>query len=464
MTKKKSNLLKEDLKSSSDYLKNLTNKSSISSKGENLWNVKDVVSFAESKLDIKLDQWQKEYINTEGNVCVRAGRQSGKSFAQSLRIALFALLNPNTQTLIIGAVDRQSVELFEKVKAHIQILGRHTIRGRPTLHKIELSNKSKIIALPAGRTGYGLRNYTIHKLVVDEAHYVPEEVYTAVRPMLATTGGSMDLLSTPRGSSGFFYECFKDKDFTKFHTTSEECERIDKDFLKGEKRRMTKLQYAQEYLAVFLDNLQTFFPEKLITSCTRSGSHTLFSFSPEREYYLGIDIARYGGDENSFVIVELIEDKVHCLSVETTERVSIAETIRKIKALNQQWRFNKIYIDDGGMGGAVFDVMIEEGEMRRKLIGINNASRSINADKSKGKKLLKEDLYGNLKRLMEQKLITLPKDMNLKRSLMSIQFEYPEEENARQNVRIYGKYSHITEGLIRACWSVKTKGLKLYVY
>ena len=463
MTKKKSNSLKKDLDISSDYLGSLTKKSSTLSKEENLWNAKDVVGFAEKRLELKLDQWQKDYINTEGNVCVRAGRQSGKSFAQSLRIAIFALLNPNTQTLIIGAVDRQSVELFEKVKAHIQKLGKHMVVGRPTMHKIELKNKSKIIALPAGRTGYGLRNYTIHKLVVDEAHYVPEEVYTAVRPMLATTGGSMDLLSTPRGSSGFFYECFKDKDFTKFHTTSEECERIDKEFLKGEKRRMTKLQYAQEYLAVFLDNLQTFFPEKLITSCTRSGSHPSLSL-PEREYYLGIDIARYGGDENSFVIVELIDDKLHCLSVETTERVSIAETIRKIKTLNQKWKFNKIYIDDGGMGGAVFDVMIEDSDMKRKLIGINNASRSINADKSKGKKLLKEDLYGNLKRLMEQKLITLPDDLNLKRSMMSIQFEYPEEENARQNVRIYGKYSHITEGLIRACWCVKTKGLKLYVY
>ena len=461
---KKSNSLKKDLDMPSDYLKNLTKKSNISSKEENLWNAKDVINYAERKIGIELDQWQKDYINTEGNVCVRAGRQSGKSFAQSLRIALFALLNPNTQTLIIGAVDRQSVELFEKVKSHIQVLGKHMVVGRPTMHKMALKNKSKIIALPAGRTGYGLRNYTIHKLVVDEAHYVPEEVYTAVRPMLATTGGSMDLLSTPRGSSGFFYECFKDKDFNKFHTTSEECGRIDKDFLKGEKRRMTKLQYAQEYLAVFLDNLQTFFPEKLITNCTRPSSQNPFSFSLGREYYLGIDIARYGGDENSFVIVELNGDNLICVSVETTERVSIADTIKKIQHLNDQWKFTKIYIDDGGMGGAVFDVMIEDFEMKRKLIGINNASRSINADKSKGKKLLKEDLYGNLKRLMEQRLISLPEDMDLKRSLMSIQFEYPEEENARQNVKIYGKYSHITEGLIRACWCVKTKGLKLYVY
>ena len=183
--KKKSKSSKID---SRNYLSTLSSKrpnSTISEKEENLWNAKDVVEFASKKIGIELDDWQKKYIKTEGNTGIRAGRQSGKSFAASLRVALFAIRNPKTLTLIIGAVDRQSVELFEKVKSHIQILAPKEIKGRPTIHKIELKNKSKIIAEPAGRTGYGLRNYAINKLVVDEAHYVPEAVFVAVRPMLA---------------------------------------------------------------------------------------------------------------------------------------------------------------------------------------------------------------------------------------------------------------------------------------
>ncbi len=64
----------------------------------------------------------------KGNTVVRAGRQSGKSFAESLRVALFALLNSKTSTLIIASVDRQSVELLEKIKAQIMGLAKNQLK------------------------------------------------------------------------------------------------------------------------------------------------------------------------------------------------------------------------------------------------------------------------------------------------------------------------------------------------
>ena len=451
--------MKRSSKTSTKLLESLNETLSTGEKGENLWNVKDVVAFVEKKLQIKLDPWQKKYINTVGNVAVRAGRQSGKSFAQSLRVAIFALLNRKTQTLIIGAVDRQSVELFEKVKSHIMNLAKHMIKGRPTLHKIELSNGSKIIALPAGRTGYGLRNYTIHKLVADEAHYIPEEVWTAVRPMLATTGGTMDILSTPRGNEGFFYEAFKkDSDFTTYHTKSEDCPRIHKDFLDGERKRMTKLQFMQEYEAEFLDSLQQFFTKDLIDSCIAKDNVLV---PKEGEHYLGVDVARYGGDENAFIIAKMVnKENLLVGEIQTTEKVSIMDTVRRIIELHKEWRFRKIFIDTGGVGGGAFDYLIEKPELKRRVVSIDNASKPLEADKSRGRKILKEDLYNNLKRMMEMGEIKLPDDDRLIRSLLSIQIEFNPET---QRYRIYGRYSHITEGLIRAAWSVKTKGLRIYI-
>ena len=433
---------------------------------ETLWNAGSAVDYAEKQLEIKLDPWQRDYINTKGNVAVRAGRQSGKSFAQSLRVALFALLNEKTQTLIIGAVDRQSVELFEKVKSHIFVLAKHMIKKKPTLHKVELRNGSKIIALPAGRTGYGLRNYTIHKLVADEAHYIPEEVWTAVRPMLATTGGTMDILSTPRGNVGFFYEAFqKGSDFTTFHTTTAKCPRIDEDFLKLEKKRMTNLQFMQEYEAEFLDSLQQFFTKELIDSCILPPKTSLSPsslFHGAGDYYLGIDLAGYGGDENAYVVMEMFDnDYCKVKSVETTQKVSAVNTVEKILDLDRTWDFQKIYLDDGGIGTPILDFLIRNDAVKRKAEGINNASRSILANKTKARRILKEDLYGNLKLLMERGMIQIPNDENLIMSLLSIQVEI---DPVTQNVKIFGKYSHITEGLIRAAWATKTKGLKLWIH
>jgi len=51
------------------------------------------------------------------------------------------------------------------------------------------------------------------------------------------------------------------------------------------------------------------------------------------------------------------------------------------------------------------------------------------------------------------------KHSDLQRSLLSIQYEY----TAENNLKIYGRYSHICEAAIRGAWCVMAKGLKLFV-
>ena len=58
------------------------------------------------------------------------------------------------------------------------------------------------------------------------------------------------------------------KTFTKFHISSEECARQDKDFLEAEKERMSKMAYAQEYLGEFADGQMQWFKDKLIKRAT----------------------------------------------------------------------------------------------------------------------------------------------------------------------------------------------------
>lgn len=451
---------KKKLKSTTELLKISKSQSKSSSKEKiNLWNAPNVVEFACEKLGVKLDDWQKDYINCKGNTAVRAGRQSGKSFAESLRAALFALRNEKTLTLIIGAVDRQSVELFEKVKSHIRVLAPNQVKGRPTLHKIELRNGSKIIAEPAGRTGYGLRGYAINKLVVDEAHYVPEEVFVAVRPMLATTNGTMDLLSTPRGNIGFFHDCFEDeelkKDFTQFHTRSEDCPRISPEFLAQERKRMSKLQYKQEYEAEFLDELQQFFSKELIDSCILKENNIA-----NGSIFLGVDLGGHGIDPTAYVNVKNEGDKCYISRIEETEDKEAWKHIKKMEKLLIQFNYNKIGIDSGGIGGPILDYALKHDHLKRKVIGLNNSKREIDRD-GKTTKLLKNDMYWNLRLMMEQGLIKFPNHPDLIRSLTSIQIEINPQT---LNEIFSGKYSHITEACIRAGWLIKKKGLNIYVY
>ena len=342
-----------------------------------------------------------------------------------------------------------------KVRRIIELIAPELILGRSTMRKMELKTNLRILSLPAGRDGAGLRNFCLIRLVVDEAHYVYDEVYNACEPMLATTGGNMDLLSTPKGNSGVFYEAFqKDSGFTTFHTTSEDCPRITKEFLEKKKKRLTKIRYAQEYLAEFQDALQQMFPRDLIDECILKESNVT-----NGRNFLGVDFAGYGGDQNAFVTLENKGDNNYIKEFETSERVKAWETVNKIIELNDKNNYKKIGVDDGGLGSPILDYMLTHNKLKRKTIGLNNASRSITVE-GEERRLLKEDMYGNLKMMMERGLIKFAENENLRNSLNSIQFEI--DKNGK--TKISGTYSHITEGLIRAAWLVKSKGLNIMAF
>ena len=417
---------------------------------------------------IKWDKWQQEVLDHIGNITLRTGRQVGKSEVVSAKAVKFALDHPGTTTLIIAASQRQSSLLFEKVRGNIDLLeeeGKALYSEKPTLTKILLNNGSRIYSLPTGRTGHFIRGFTIDLLIADEAAYIPEAVWLAVTPMLAVSKklrgfGYQILLSTPFGKGGYFYNSFTDKDFLSFHISSEECPRIPKDFLRKEQKRMTKAQYRQEYQGEFCDEWNQFFSTDLIKKCmTFIEWNKKEDYNPSARYYLGVDIARYGGDENGFIICEMLGTRLKIVRCQTTNRVSTTDTIGRIGELERIWNFNKIFIDDGGVGGSVTDILIEK--HGRKVLGLNNASKRVEIQgKEKQKGILKEDLYSNLLMLMETGRIELISNLDLLKSLKSITYEYGSEKN----IKIYGDYSHLAEAMVRACWCIKERGLDIYCF
>lgn len=416
-----------------------------------------------------LDDWQQEILNTEGNICLRAGRQVGKSTIISVKAAQFATSNPNKNILVVASVERQALLLFEKTLSYLLAFHKTMIKkgkDKPTKHKITLTNGTTIYCLPTGLSGYGIRGYTIDLLIADEAAFIPEEVWTAVTPMLAVTRGNIILLSTPFGKGGFFYRCFQDPTFKAFHISSEECPRKNPEFLEQEKKRMTKLQYAQEYLGEFIDELRQFFPTDVIKKCmTLQKVKPFYRFEGWGEsptpasIFLGVDIARMGEDESVLFSLKMIDkDHLEEIEKEVTEKTLLTDTTKQILLADKRHNYKNIFIDDGGLGVGVFDNLLENEQTKRKVIAINNATRSLDNEEKRTKKIMKEDLYTNLLTLMEQGKIKLAEDEDTMLSLKSVQAEYDEGK-----LKIFGNYTHITEALIRAAWCANTKRLNIWI-
>ena len=430
------------------------------------------------------DKWQQKILDHQGNLTIRTGRQVGKSEVISAKAVKFALENPGTTTLIIAAAQRQGSMIFEKVTDRIsaeeKLTGKKFYKERPTKTKLILKNESRIYSVPAGRTGYSIRGYTIDLLIADEAAFIPEAVWTAVTPMLSTSKkmrgfGWTILLSTPVGKGGFFWLSFKRKDFKSFHMSAEKCSRTDKVHLKNEKKRMTKRQYRQEYLGEFTDDMSQFFSTKLIMKCaTIINWNYKEHYNKEARYYLGVDLAGYGGDENAFDTAEMIGKNIRIVEVLTTERKSAPDTIGRIQKQNTFFNYKKIFTDDGGLGSSITDML--QARLGRKVMGLNNSSKRIIVNdpiknRQVGQKglhqekeeaprgIFKEDLYSNALMLMETGRLTFVNDKNLIRSLQSITFEYNEEGT----IKISGTYAHLTEALVRACWCNKERGLAIFI-
>lgn len=409
--------------------------------------------------DVELYDWQEEAIKSDENLCLRCGRQVGKSTTIGVKVAEYAKWNASKEILVIASVERQAYMIFEKIIAHLEANYPDKIKrgkDKPTKTRLRMKNGTRIRCLPTGMTGSGLRGPTIDLLVADEAARIPEAVWTAVTPMLSTTDGQIILLSTPKGRQGYFFQSWMDEDFKNFHITSEEADHVSDEFLKKERKRMTKMQYAQEYLAEFIDEICQFFPTKLVEEiCCLERPES----PSKKQNYAGVDAARMGEDEATIEILNLRNDELRQIENITIEKCRITRLAEKIINLNKKYNFKKIYVDSRGNGSGVFDILLEENSTRRATIPIDNAKKSLDWKDERQKRLLKEDLYNNLLRLMEQEKIKLLDDDEIKMSLKSIQVDEKEDGS----MQIWGDYDHIAEGLIRAAWAKKDKSLNIYV-
>ena len=436
---------------------------------------------------MRYDPWQEEILDATGDILANTGRQVGKTTVFSHKIANYMLDNPKHQVIVVSLTEDQAQLIIVMILDYFQKNFKDTVqkgKNKPTKSRVWIKNGAHVISRPVGNTGDAVRGFTGNVLYIDEASGMPELMWKAAMPTLMTKAGQIWMSSTPRGKfvsnsndKNFFYKCWENHDnrWQVFNISAEEVitdRKIDGDwteevrdkalkFLENQKAILTKMEYDQEYMGMFLDDNRQWFSDELIRSCMtveRRGR-----IDKDKSYYLGVDVARMGEDESSFQIIDYENDNLTHVENQITTKTLLSETTKHILELDELYTFSNLFIDSSGLGVGVFDYLLFEDQTKRRVIAIDNSKQIMDKD-GHGKKLQKTLLYSNMKMLMETGKVKLLNDDGVFQSLKSVQYAYSNDSLGTRHLKIFGNYTHIAEGLVRSCWCVKYKHLNPTVY
>ena len=377
-------------------------------------------------------EYQKQILRDESQfVTIRASRQSGKSEVIALKVLHKCLLNSGFKVLVLAPTKRQSGIIYGKIQAYLlkhEYINEKIIRMSAAYTLLD--NGAEIYCLP-GSNPITVRGYSPNMVIFDEAAYIKDDVFSALEPSMATTRGSIVMLSTPFGKQGRFYDSHTILDkYNRYHVPWTDCPFLDEEYIKEEMKNKTSNEIKQEYGGEFIEEADTYFPVSLIKSCI-ADIEPVRKPEPEWDYYLGVDPARFGTDEATYVVVRHQQipadeknpdplDFVEMVYWEYSPKSPLTDVMGRVQAMNAVFNFRNIFIDGNGMGAGPADYLAEQ-----------NLPIEINPFGNKEK----QEMYSNLKVLMERSqrnegiVFQIPNHPKLIRQLSEMQYEYSSSGN-----------------------------------
>ena len=276
-----------------------------------------ILDLARQLLPFPLDPIQTDLLTTTSPyVLLNCHRQWGKTTLTALRALHQAISLPQQQIVVISPTLRQSRLLTHRCRDFARLLKQDIATDGTNPLSLVFPNGSLILPLPAHPDH--ARGWSANLLIIDEAARVPDEVFSAVTPLIAATQGHLWLLSTPRGKRGFFYRestARQSPTHPWFRLSAPAAGphasgRLPADFLAAEQSRKTSLQFAEEYLCHFTTAERHVFSEDwieraFVTSVGPFIEYTHDGF-PHSYFYLGLDF----GKEVDHSAITLIEYRV----------------------------------------------------------------------------------------------------------------------------------------------------------
>ena len=425
----------------------------------------DVDVFARALVGEPLWRHQIEVLRSDARIrCICSGRQAGKSRTLAIAALHHAFANPESVTLVISAGEDAARDLLASVSMLAAAPLLQPSVSDETAAQITISNGSVVRSVPASQKQ--VRGKSVDLLIIDEAAFVEEEIWTAARyTMLARSGSRVIMASTPFGRRDRFFAVNyhaglgrrPPSGYRSWHWPSTVSPLVDKGLIDMWRSTTTDREYRSEILAEWVDEAGAYFTSAELEAGTRDYELVDPKDAERRPAVAGVDWG-FAHDANALAIVAecgthdfpgqksrdgttyfvpWLEEHFRLPYSKFVDRVVRAAVGsgdvgrrdaeralygRSSHAAQTGHDLQRITSEMNGVGAAPTELLGE----RLRGVGVQAELNGVHTDNR-----LKEALFGTIKLLLQQGRLLLPRHTTLLRQLSSLEYETTESGMVR---------------------------------
>lgn len=284
-------------------------------------------------------------------VTVVCARQVGKSFAARI-CALYAAIYPpfkETKAKVaycMPTAEGAKLHYSETVKL-LESFDKSNFKTNDTYKTILCPNGSKIEFLSCDiKSLSGLRGKTYDYMIVDEACFITDEAWNTIKPFLTVAdndGRGKVLLCTTAKNKNFFYTYYtsEDEDIKKIRFTAYQVPNANKKEIERQRLLMTDEAFAEEYLALFVDGMNSAFKTNLMKMKTRD------EIKDKKAIVAAVDWAH----SKDYTVLTLMNKNREVIDYFRWKDVNLNEMVAEIVNKCEQYGRPTIYSETNGVGG-----------------------------------------------------------------------------------------------------------------
>ena len=406
----------------------------------------DPVLFSEEVLGMPcVSETEERILRSPANrICLAAGRRWGKTTMLAIYSLWFALTQAKGKGKVafFGPAWEQCdifMEAFRDVLECVDPVILKMVNITENKKKQITINGCQIFTRSARRTSRSIRGHgkNVKVLIRDEDAFIPDAMMKEIRPIRISNKAKEFVCSTT-GGHNHFYKDYNSKVYESYRVTSYDNKFLDKRELDAEKELLTQSEFNQEYMAEFIDDRYSVFPQILIDYATDFSRLQLDSPKDNVDYVMGVDLGRrrdatvicIGHADSNHMVIDLIKEVVYL-----QDGMYWSNVLKEIENYVRIFRIKTAHLDQTGIGDKPTE------DLRNSLISKNILCDVKGIDFTTRLKNSRTGLVNGLLLKFERKEIHFPFCEKLTRQLKNIRFEVSDSPSASTGT--YGTFTHV---------------------